>query len=134
MGQLDRREGDSIFINAGPQNDTTIEVIVTDDTVVYRDDTEMPQPGNGAPGGNPPSGTPPAGMAPPGAPSGDMAPPGAPSGDMAPPGQGPTIQRDLELVDSLDEISGKVMISAWGEKQGDKQVVAQILVYRLLDE
>ena len=131
MGPLDRREGNSIFISAGFESDTTIEVIVTDDTVIYRDDTEMPQPGSGAPGNMPPPGTPPSDMSPPsGTPPSDMAPPG----DMSPPGEAPAMQRDLERVNSLDEISGKVMILAWGEQQDDNQVVAQILVYHLLNE
>lgn len=142
MGSLDRREGNSIFISAGLESDTTIEVIVTDDTVIYRDDTEMSQPGNGAPGGmSPPGGGPPSSeMAPPGTPPSDMAPPGTPPSDMAPPGdmppsgEAPTIQKDLELVNSLDEISGNVMISAWGEQQNDSQVMAQILVYHLLED
>jgi hypothetical protein len=144
MGPLDRREGNSIFISAGFESDTTIEVIVTDDTVIYRDDTEMPQPGNGAPGGMSPANTPPGGMSPPGTPPGDMPPPGTPPSDMSPPGtppsdmpppgEVPTIQRDLKLVNSLDEISGEVMISAWGEQQNDSQVIAQILVYRLLED
>ncbi len=121
MGPLNRREGNSIFINAGFGNDSTVEVVVTDDTIIYRDNTEMLQP-PGSPGGTPMP------------PSGSMEAPEnvGPPDDMSPPGDPPTFQLDVELVDSLDEIGGEAMILAWGEQQ-ENQVVAQYLIYHLLN-
>ncbi len=122
MGSLSKREGNSIFVSAGPDSETTVEIVVTDGTVIYRDNTDMPQPGG-------PGRASPDGMTPPG---------GAPPGNSAPPGNGmspgdpPTVQMDVERVDSLDDISSEAMIFAWGEQQ-DNQVTAQIIVYHLFE-
>jgi hypothetical protein len=120
MGPLNRREGNSIFISAGFDSDSTVEVVVTDDTVIYRDNTEMVHPPGGPGGTSMP-------------PSDDMAAAEKmePPADMSPSGAPPTFQLEVELVDSLAEISGEVMILAWGEQQ-ENQLVAQCLVYHLL--
>jgi hypothetical protein len=115
MGQLNRLEVSSIFINAGFGSNSTVEVVVTADTVIYRDNTEMPQP-PGRPDGMP------------------MLPPGrmdAPK-NVGPPGDRPNFQLDVKLVNPLEEIGEGAMILAWG-KQQENQVVAQILVYHRLD-
>jgi type VII secretion-associated serine protease mycosin len=124
MGPLEQRDGNSLFIRAGFGSDTTTEVVITADTAIYRDNTVMFQsaggPGlpNGTPpsggpgGGEPPNGGPPSGTPPSGGPGGGGSPGGGPPSGIPPnemsPGGGLFAQRDLELVSSLDEISGKL--------------------------
>ncbi len=43
------------------------------------------------------------------------------------------VQQVLEPVDSLDEINKQTEFEIWGEQRGDR-VVAQILVYRIIDD
>jgi len=128
MGRFKQRSGDTIVINTGPESGSTVKVVVTDSTAIYRDTSEMPQPGGGNPGA--------AGkMSPPGG-GGDKFGPGAggppPGGTPAAAGAAPTMQLKVEKVDSLPEISGQAMILAWGEQQ-DNQLVAQVLVYHLAE-
>lgn len=103
MGRLSRRDGNNIFIESGFWNRSIVEVVVTANTIIYRDTTDLPQPGSANP-----------------------------SGGMPLPGNPFDLQLAVEQTYSLDEISDQALILVWGEKQGD-QVTAQILVYHLFN-
>jgi hypothetical protein len=115
-GLFVRREDNSIFVGTGDiwvdvevdatgQRTTSadfsgpvLEVVVTRDTIIYRDTTEIPNPSEGQ------------------------------SGEV-------TVQQVVKAVDSPDELGAdhpNTEIQVWGSRSGDR-IVAEVLVYRLLD-
>ena len=43
------------------------------------------------------------------------------------------VQQKLQPVDSLEEVGENTELEVWGERRGDR-VVAEVVVYRLMDE
>jgi len=115
-GLFVRREDNSIFVGTGDiqvdvEVDATgqrsthtdfsgpvLEVVITRDTVIYRDTTDIPDPSEGQ------------------------------SGEV-------TVQQVVEAVESPAELGAdhpNTEIQVWGSRSGDR-IVAEVLVYRLLD-